>query len=193
VRAEFDRQGARDWENFLSLRAAELRPGGRLIVVVPGVHDDGTTGFEAIMNHANEVLVEIVREGAITANERASMVLAVWPRRKRELLAPFSRDGRFHHLTVEHSETSLLRDPWWADYERNRDCEALAASHSLFFRTIFVPTLASALTRVRAGDADAFRAFARRVEVGLRHRLARQPAPLDSVVETIVIAKEDAA
>ena len=33
IRSEFDRQGAKDWEAFLSLRAKELRPGGRLVVV----------------------------------------------------------------------------------------------------------------------------------------------------------------
>ena len=193
VRAEFDRQGAQDWEAFLALRAAELRPGGRLIVVVPGVHENGTTGFEGIMDHANGVLAEMVEQGAITAAERARMVLGVWPRRKQELLAPFKNDGRFHGLTVEHSDTSTLLDPAWTDYEQNGDREALATKRALFFRTIFVPTLASALGRVRAGNADALQAFADRVETGLRRRLAMQPAPLHSVVETIVLAKQEAA
>jgi hypothetical protein len=190
VRTEFDRQGEKDWETFLSLRADELRPGGRLVVVVPGVHENGTTGFEGIMDHANEVVVEMVRENAITADERARMALGVWPRRTRELLAPFKPGGQFHHLSVEHSETSLLADSRWADYERDGDREALAASQALFFRSIFVPTLASALTRVRAGDAQAFGEFADRVEARLRQRLAMQPAPLHSVVETIVLAKQ---
>jgi hypothetical protein len=193
VRAEFDRQGAQDWEAFLSLRAAELRPGGRLIVVVPGVHENGATGFEGIMDHANEVLAQMVEQGAFTAVERARMVLGVWPRRKRELLAPFKNDGRFHGLTVEHSDTLTLPDPAWTDYEQNGDREALATKRALFFRTIFVPTLAYALARVRAGDADAFQAFADRVETGLRQRLAMQPTPLHSVVETIVLAKQEAA
>jgi hypothetical protein len=193
VRAEFDRQGTQDWETFLSLRAAELRPGGRLVVVVPGVHENGTSGFEGIMNHANEVLVDMVTEGAITVDERARMVLGVWPRRKRDLLAPFESDGEFRGLTVEHSETSPLPDSRWADYERGGDREALARGQALFFRSIFVPTLASSLTRVRASDADAFQAFADRVERGLRHRLTMQPAPLHSVVETIVLAKQETA
>src|SRR5258708_3542511 len=33
VRAEFERQSAKDWETFLSLRARELRHGGRLVIV----------------------------------------------------------------------------------------------------------------------------------------------------------------
>ena len=46
VRADFDRQAALDWEAFLSLRAAELRPGGRLVVALPSLFtDDGLTGF----------------------------------------------------------------------------------------------------------------------------------------------------
>jgi SAM dependent carboxyl methyltransferase len=193
IRAEFDRQGALDWEVFLSLRAAELRPGGHLIVVMPGVHKNGVHGFEGIMDHTNEVLVEMVREGTITAAERARMVLGVWPRTKRELLAPFSHDGQFHNLMVEHSETSLLTDPWWANYERDGDHVTLATRHAQFFRAIFVPTLASALDRVRAGDAEALQAFADGVETGLRRRLATQPTLLHSVVETIVIAKQGSA
>ena len=89
IRAAFERQGAQDWEAFIALRAAELRPGGRLIVVAPGVHGDGKSGFEHIMNNANQVLGEMVEEGAITAGERGRMVMGVWPRRKQELLAPF--------------------------------------------------------------------------------------------------------
>jgi hypothetical protein len=193
VRAEFDRQGAQDWEAFLALRAAELRPGGRLVVVVPGADDNGIGGLEGIMDHANEVLAQMVEEGAITVDERARMVVAAWPRRKQELLAPFSHDGQFHELTVEHSDTSVLPDPVWSDYEQDGNGEALAAKHAAFFRAIFMPTLASALIRVRAGDAEALQAFASRLECGLRHRLASHPAPWHSSIETVVIAKQGSA
>jgi hypothetical protein len=37
VHAEFERQAAQDWEAFLTLRARELRPGGQLVVVLPGI------------------------------------------------------------------------------------------------------------------------------------------------------------
>lgn len=123
------------------------------------------------MNQANDVLSQMVQEGAITADERSRIVVGVWPRRKSELLAPFGRNGHFRNLAVEHSETLLLADPWWGDYERDGDHEALATRQALFFRTIFVPTLASALTQVGADDDEAFQAFADRVEIGLRQRL----------------------
>jgi hypothetical protein len=43
VRAVFERQAALDWEAFLSLRAIELRPSGRMVVVLPSLADDGST------------------------------------------------------------------------------------------------------------------------------------------------------
>ena len=65
VRAQFDRQAALDWETFSHLRASELRPGGRLVVALPSLPDDGSTGLARIMNHANRVLSELVVAGLI--------------------------------------------------------------------------------------------------------------------------------
>ena len=58
VREAFERQAADDWRFFLSLRAGELRPGGRLVVVLPSLNDDGSAGFEPLFRHANEGLAE---------------------------------------------------------------------------------------------------------------------------------------
>jgi hypothetical protein len=187
VRAAFEHQGAEDWKSFLSLRASELRTGGRLVIVLPGLDDDGRSGgFEALFDHANATLAELVDEGAITADERARMVLGSYPRRRKHLLEPFSLDGQFRHLTVEHCELATLPDAAWADYERDGNKELLASRHARFFRAVFVPSLASALV---PGDAGADRAFANRLEEGLKRRLSNRPAPLHSFVQTIVLAK----
>jgi hypothetical protein len=112
----------------------------------------------------------------------------VYPRRRCDLLAPFSRDGRFRGLTVEHCGLSVLPDSAWADYERDGNKEVLATRHARFFRSTFVPTLASALSN--AGEAHARRAFGDWLEDRLKRRLASQPAPLNSFVQTIVLAKQ---
>jgi hypothetical protein len=189
VRAEFDRQGAKDWEAFLSLRARELRPRGRLVVVLPALADDGLSGFENVMDHANAVLEGMVADGAITSEERARMVLKSHLRRKRDLLAPFGNDGEFQLLSVEDFETSGLPDAAWTDYERDGNNEALATKHAQFFRSVFMPTLASALDRVRSGDAEVLRIFGDRLETDLKRRLASQPRAMHSLVQTIVLAK----
>jgi hypothetical protein len=187
ARAAFLEQGASDWREFLSLRAEELKAGGRLIIVVPGASDDGTSAFQDIMDRANATLADMVDEGAIKTAERERMALGVWPRRRRDLLEPFGAGGEFRELTVQHCETNTLEDSAWADFERDGDKDALAGKHALFFRTIFAPTLAGALER--GDDAERRLAFLARLESGLKRRLADQPQPIRSRVETIVLAK----
>ena len=189
VRAEFERQGAHDWEAFLSLRATELRPGGRLVVVLPALADDGSSGFENIMDQANAVLAEMAAGGLLTVDERARMTLQAHPRRNEDLFAPFAREGCFQHLTVEAFEMKALPDAAWTDFQRDGDHEALANKHALFFRSVFVPSLASALDLVRSGDNEAACIFGDRLEAALKRRLASQPAPMNSFVQTMVLAK----
>jgi hypothetical protein len=185
AREEFERQAAEDWKSFLSLRASELRTGGRLVVALPGIREDGLTGLEHLFSHANEVLAGLVADGAISAEERARMVLGVYPRRQSQLLAAFSPDGQFRGLTVEHSELSVVPDAAWADYERNEDKNALATRHARFFRSVFAPSLASPIA-----DQGKRRVFPDRLEEKLKGHLADRPAPLHSFVQTMVFAKQ---
>jgi SAM dependent carboxyl methyltransferase len=188
VRAAFEQQRARDWEAFLSLRANELRAGGRLVVVFPARADDGSSGFENLFDHANAVLAEMVDERVITAHERARMVIAAFPPRTPELLAPFQRDGQFQQLTVEDCNFSPLPDAAWLGYERHGNKDTLAAQHALFFRSVFMPSLALALHH--SGDQEYRRAFADKLENGLKKCLAIHPEAVHSFAHTIVLAKE---
>lgn len=189
VRSTFKRQAALDWETFLTLRGLELRPGGRLVLVLPGFGDAGLCGFEDGMDRANLVLTEMVQDGVITAEEKAKMVIGGYIRHKSELLAPFVSEGQFQSLRVEACETLKLPDAAWIQYEQDRDVKAFALKHALFFRSVFMPSLASALERVRAGDTEAFRAFADRLEQGLRRQLEAHPAPAETFVQVMVISK----
>jgi hypothetical protein len=191
ARADFDRQGAQDWAAFLSLRASELRRGGRLVVVLPGLNDDGTWTADSLFDHANSVLAEMVDEGGITADERRHMTLAAYLRRERDLLLPFQQDGQFHGLVVEHCGMSVVADPAWADYQRRREEEVLASKHALLFRATFMPSLTAGLAPSRS--AEERRAFGDRLEDRLKRRLASHPAPVDAPVQTMVFAKRGAA
>jgi len=189
ARAAFERQAAEDWEAFLSLRVREMRPGARLVVVLPALTDDESSGIAELMDHANAVLQEMVEEAEITAAERASMVLGSHQRRKDELLAPFATDGHFQRLVVEDYGESVLPDAAWAEYQNSCDKQALARKRALFFRSTFMPSLASALTRVRDGDPEALPAFADRLESGLTRRLLSHPVPAGMFIQTITLAK----
>jgi hypothetical protein len=187
TRVAFEQQAAEDWVTFLSCRASEMRRGARLVVVLPNLSDQ--RGFVKMMEDANAVLREMVDEGTITAEERAQMALGVYPRSKDAIFAPFVEKGRFQGLTIEDYQTMTLPDAAWADCQLNGDKEAMATKNALFFRAVFMPTLASALIRVRCGDGEALRSFADRLQDGLTHRLPIDPAPMDMLVQIIVLAK----
>lgn len=188
VRAAFDLQAADDWKLFLSLRARELRPGGRLVVVLPGLSEEGVTGLEPLFNSANEILGEMVDEGVFGADERKRMVLGAYPRRRAQLLEPFARERQFQALTVERCELFELPDAAWTDYQLDGNVDSLGSRHAAFFRAIFVPSLAASIT-----DAGGRLTFANRLEQKLKKRLCERPAPLHSFVQTIVLAKQAAA
>ena len=185
VRAAFDRQAADDWRHFLSLRARELRAGGRLVVVLPGLSDAGTAGFEPLFNSANRVLEELVKEHVISNDERRQMVLGTYPRRRAQLLEPYSADGQFQSLSVEHCELFDLPDSAWADYQLDGNVEALVSRHAAFFRAVFVPSLASAIS-----DAGRCQAFADCLEQRLKQRLSERPSPFHSFVQVMVLTKQ---
>jgi hypothetical protein len=190
VRAEFERQAAQDWEAFLTLRARELRPGGRLVVVLPGMADDGSVGLEPIFDHANAALEEMVADGAITSEERSRMTVRAHVRRKRDLLAPFEHSEKFQQLTVEDFAMSEVSDAAWDQYARDRNKDALTTKRTLFFRSIFVPSLACALSPTRAGNGDALATFADQLEQRLKLRLTNPQAAMRSFVQTILLSRK---
>ena len=186
VREAFARQARQDWESFLSLRARELRDGGRLVVVLPAVNDDGSYGPAALLDHANAALAEMADAGEITPQERAQMVIGSYVRQRRDLLAPFTPGGRFAGLTVEHCAIDALPHPAWVNFEKHGDKDVLAVALARFFRATFVPSLAIALAGSREEERQA---FSDRLEGRLKQRLAREPVPSIYAVATFVAAK----
>jgi SAM dependent carboxyl methyltransferase len=185
ARAAFERQATDDWRLFLSLRARELRTGSRLVIVLPGLSDDGDAGFEPLFNSANAVLEDLVHEQVIHDDERRRMALGAYPRRRAQLLEPFSADGQFQSLSVEQCELFDLPDAAWADYQLDGDVHALVSRHAAFFRSVFVPSLASAV-----GDSGRREAFADALEQKLKQRLCERLAPFHSFVQVMVLAKQ---
>jgi hypothetical protein len=190
ARAAFDRQAALDWEAFLSLRARELRPGGRMVVVLPAVADDGSAGLEPLFDNANAVLAEMVADGAITSDERSRMTIQVHPVRERDRFAPFERNREFQQLIVEGSQMFKVADSAWIQFELDRDREALAARRTLFLRSAFAPSLASALSPARAANGAAGAVFADQLEQRLKRRLMDHPEEMRTLVHTMVLAKK---
>jgi hypothetical protein len=189
VRAAFVRQAAEDWETFLRLRARELRAGGRLVVVLPGAPEEGLAPVHRGMDLINAELAQMVAENAIAAEERARMILLSYTRRTSEILAPFAGNRQFEGLSVQQWEAFPVSDPAWAAYEQDHDKERLAAKHTAFFRSTFMPSLASGLAPERG--AEERQAFVDRLARALQRRLAEEPAPIHLIAQALLIAKEE--
>ena len=161
-----------------------------MVVVLPTPPDDlESSGIAGLMDSANAVLEDMVEKGAITAGERAAMVLGAHPRKKCELLAPFAKDGYFQRLAVENYDELGLSDAAWTEYMNAGDKDALASKRARSFRSTFMPSLAPVLRRVRDGDCEAINAFADRLESGLTHRLMNNPGPWNILIQSITLAK----
>jgi hypothetical protein len=187
VRAAFAEQAQSDWETFLSLRALELRPSGHLVIVTPALDDSATTPIVVLFDYANQVLAEMVADGAINQEERERMVVAAYPRTRVEAHAPFANGHRFAGLTAKSCTVSEVPDPSWLLFEQDRDQRALAARRAAFFRATFAATLSDALNH---RDADARKSFCDRLEAGLRQHLDDHVAPIASFAMTLLVVKE---
>jgi hypothetical protein len=130
-----------------------------------------------------------VQEGTIHSEERQQMVVGVHPMRRCDLLAPFQTEGLFEGLGVESGDLASVADGAWAQYERDGDAGALATKNALFFRSVFVPSLALSIADTQDGERR--RVFADRFTDVLKKRLSLQPAPLHSFVHTLVLSKSN--
>jgi hypothetical protein len=189
-RGIFAAQGAADWRLFLSLRARELRPTGRLVVLQPARGETGCQGMERLFQATDDTLDELCATGVITSAEQARMAIADWVRTRHELLAPFAENGSFEGLTVSACEVLDCPDPIWTAYQQHGDATQLGAQRAGFIRATFAPTLAGGLDLDRRPEDRP--AFAEALERALARRAAADPYEIPQTVSVLVVARNSA-
>ena len=95
ARAAFAQQAAEDWRCFLTHRAAELRPGGRLVVLSMAVDEHGDFGYRPAVAAIYEGIMDLVKEGCLKEEEARRMVIPTVGRSRQESMAPFALNGSF--------------------------------------------------------------------------------------------------
>jgi len=187
VRAAYARQGAEDWQTFLALRGRELRPGGRLVVLLMALGEDGDFGFGPVMDHLEATLTELVADGFVTPAEHARMVIPTVGRSRSDLLAPFAASGRFAGLEVVQLDIFRGADPIWDAYETSRDVTAFALSWGAFTRAFALPTFAAALDR--SSTIERGGTFGQRLETELVKRFAAAPVRMPITLGRVHLVK----
>jgi hypothetical protein len=191
AREAFDAQAATDWLTFLSLRAHELRPTGRLVILTPSVDENGLNGAELLYDIANDSIAELVARGTISETERARMVVPGRQRGRDQLLAPFAATGSFAGLTVEHCELYQPPESAWEAYRTHCDATVLATARARTVRSIFMPTLVAALDDTRT-QSDRL-AFANALEAAMVSRFTAELHEINGWFAIIVVARQRAS
>ena len=152
--AAFDRQAAADWERILLGRAAELRPGGRLVIMSFGKDEQGrylgNTGGVNMFDTFDLHWRALADEGVITGAEYDAATFAQVYRTPAQFQAPLLNEGSKVHqagLRLVSAHTGLVRCPYKAAY----DAGGMSARE---FAVSYIPTLRSWSETVFANALD---------------------------------------
>ncbi len=164
--AAFDAQAARDWERILLARAAELRPGGRLVIMSFGKDEEGrylgNTGGVNMFDTFDLHWKALAAEGRISDAEYKAATFAQVYRTPEEFTAPL-RDTQSPvykaGLRLISAHTAVVGCPYAAAFDRD---EQMSASE---FAKSYIPTLRSWSETVFANALDPTRSTAERTAI----------------------------
>jgi hypothetical protein len=185
TRAVFSLQAAQDWQQFLAHRAAELQPGGRLVILSMAVDDQGDFGYRSSVDAIYGSLADLVGDGVISAAEMHRMVIPTFGRSRQDFLAPFAKAGSFAGLSIEELEIFYGEDHIWEEFKKHGDAESFGAGWAAFSRASVGPTLAASLDNsvTRAGN------FLNSLEARMAARLAAAPERTCIPLAKMMLAK----
>jgi len=143
VRAAFEAKGAADWENFLLMRARELKSGGVLALFNFGIDEEGRwlghTGGVSMFDRFNAHWKAMADEGRITVKEYRQTNFPQVYRTVEQFTAPLMSPGPVQNagLMLEHVETRVVRCPFAEAHANGEYCDDAA------FAKAYIPTLRS--------------------------------------------------
>lgn len=135
-RAAFAKVGMKDWETILAHRAAELAPGGRLVLVNFCIDQEGrylghTEGVD-MFDTFNALWAALRDEGVITAEEYRRTNFPQYYKTVEEFCAPLAGPhGAAYRagLRLDHVETRVYPCPYKAEFLAHGDAAAFAPAY----------------------------------------------------------------
>ena len=136
-------QAAGDWLSFLSARARELRPGGRLVVQGIGSDDAGDrVSASKLLRAMWRAADELVDQGMLDRETLADYVLPVYCRSRAEAKRPVEAGGELASELELVSESLVeVPNPYWEEYERSGDAKGYAKTYVEFVRAFAESTM----------------------------------------------------
>ena len=157
--AAFSRRGRQDWQTILDHRAAELKPGGRLVLAnfcrdAAGRYL-GNTGGVSMFDTFNAIWRSFLADGTIGESEYVAMTLPQYYKTVAEFTAPLEDPANPAHrsgLRLDHAETRVTPCPFATDFRRHGDAAAFARSYIPTLRSWTESTFLGALSPGRPLD-----------------------------------------
>jgi cyclopropane-fatty-acyl-phospholipid synthase len=166
--AAFTQQAEQDWSRFLTVRARELAPGGKLLVATPGDCADARI-CDGIYDVLNDACLDLVATGTLPRARYERLTMPLYFRNEAELLAPLGVAGSALRdaFSVERSATLELKAPFFEAFEQTGDATALATAYTGFLRAFSEPIVAATLQGL-ANTTAIIEALYDRVEARIR-------------------------
>ncbi len=162
VRQAWEDKGALDWENFLTLRAQELRSGGILALFNFGIDEEGRylghTGGVSMFDTFDQLWAEMAEEGLITKDEYHATNFPQVYRTVEQFCAPLNDpDSPVYKagLRLELAETRMVPCPFAQDFQSHGDAAEFAKSYIPTLRSWSEPVFVSGLSSERPPEERA--------------------------------------
>jgi SAM-dependent methyltransferase len=155
-RAAMAEQAAGDWLSFLSARARELRPDGRLVVQGIGSDDSGDrVSASRLLRVMWRAADELADEGSLDREALDRYVFPVYCRSPAEARRPIEPGGELEGELELVSESLVeVANPYWEAYESSGDAEGYAKTYVEFVRAFAESTMLANLFEPGARGLD---------------------------------------
>jgi len=153
-RKPFADQARKDLTRFLRARAAELVPGGKLLLASFGVNEQYRC-CDGIYDVLNDALLDMVDQGRLPRGAYEHLIIPVYFRSKEELVAPlFQTESEVSaHFRLERVESMEISVPFNENLKRGGDLNTYVGEFTGFLRAFSEPMLRLALKGEKALDA----------------------------------------
>lgn len=152
----FRAQAKKDWQQILLCRAAELAPGGRLVLINFGIDEQGrylgNTGGVNMFDTFKAIWQQFLDQGRIDQSEYTAMTLPQYYNSVEEFSAPLIDTNSPVYqagLRLEHIETRVVPCPFAEDFKRHGDAGKFASDYIPTIRTWNESTYFAALSTDR--------------------------------------------
>jgi hypothetical protein len=175
VHSTWAAQAKADWHAFLQYRASEMQPSAQLVIIGSGANAEGNSGAEGLIDLANQILQQLVKDGTLYPTEYEEMAIPTYYRIAQEWKEPFTSESNFRAvLSLDHFEEVTIPEVYLKKFQQDGDAQSFAKAYTGFFKAAYEPCLFVNLSDKRTPESrqQVIDLFSQR----LQSALAQDPA-----------------